>query len=33
MATPYIMPLRFIDPSTTERTEFLITNPEDSLGL
>ena len=33
MATPYIMPLGFIDRTTDEGTIFLLTNPEDSLGL
>ena len=33
MATPYIMPLGFIDRTTDDGTIFLLTNPEDSLGL
>ena len=33
MATPYIMPLGFIDRSTDKGTIFLLANPEDSLGL
>ena len=33
MTTPYIMPLGFIDRTTGEGTIFLLTNPEDSLGL
>ena len=33
MATPYIIPLGFIDRTTDEGTVFLLTNPEDFLGL
>ena len=33
MTTPYIIPLGFIDRTTEEGTTFLLTNPEDSLGL
>ena len=33
MATPYIMPLGFIDRTTDDAIIFLLTNPEDSLGI
>ena len=33
MATPYIMPLGFIDRPTGAGATFILTNPEDSLGL
>ena len=33
MATPYIMPLGFIDRTTDDGAVMLLTNPEDSLGL
>ena len=33
MATPYIMPLGFIDRSTETGATFILTNPEDSLSL
>ena len=33
MATPYIMPLGFIDRATDTGATFILTNPEDSLGL
>ena len=33
MATPYIMPLGFIDRSTEAGATFILTNPEDSLSL
>ena len=33
MATPYIMPLGFIDRITDEGAVFQLTNPEDSTGL
>ena len=33
MATPYIMPLGFIDRPTDTGATFILTNPEDSLSL
>ena len=33
MATPYIMPLGFIDRPTGAGATFILTNPEDSLSL
>ena len=33
MAVPYIMPLGFIDQPTETGATFILTNPEDSLGL
>ena len=33
MAAPYIMPLGFIERTTEKGTIFLLTNPENSLGL
>ena len=33
MATPYIMPLGFIDRSTETGATFILTNPEDSFSL
>ena len=33
MATPYIMPLGFIDRPTENGANFILTNPEDSLSL
>ena len=33
MATPYIMPMGFIDRPTQEGAVITLTNPEDSLGL
>lgn len=33
MATPYIMPLGFIDRHTETGATFILTNPEDSLSL
>ena len=33
MATPYIMPLGFIDRTTDDGTIFLLANPQDSLRL
>ena len=33
MATPYIVPLGFIDQTTNEGTVFFLTNPKDSLEL
>ena len=33
MAVPYIMPLGFIDQPTEAGATFILTNPEDSLGL
>ena len=33
MAVPYIMPLGFIDQPTKDGATFILTNPEDSLGL
>ena len=33
MAVPYILPLGFIDQPTEDGATFILTNPEDSLGL
>ena len=33
MAVPYIMPLGFIDQPNETGATFILTNPEDSLGL
>lgn len=33
MATPYIMPLGFIDRPTETGATFILTNPEDSVSL
>ena len=33
MARPYVMPIGFIDRTTSEGTVFLLTTPEDSLEL